>query len=187
MAADGLVVVDKSRGWTSHDVVGKLRRIYGTRKVGHAGTLDPMATGVLLVGIGKATRLLRFLQDDGKRYTGEITFGVSTDSLDAEGAVIEARDVVVTADDVQAVLPQFTGAIEQVPPMVSAIKIGGKKLYELARHGEEVERPARSVTISRLDLVGFVDGARPQATVEVECSSGTYIRSLAFDIGAAIG
>lgn len=184
---DGLVVVDKPAGWTSHDVVGKLRRVYGTRRVGHAGTLDPMATGVLLVGIGRATRLLRFLQTEGKAYRAEITFGVATDTLDAEGEVTETHDVALTAGALRGALAGFVGEIDQVPPMVSAIKVGGRKLYELARQGQEVERAPRRVTIERLDLVELVDGPHPRATVEVECSSGTYVRSLAFDLGAALG
>lgn len=184
---DGIVVVDKPAGWTSHDVVGKLRRIYGTRRVGHAGTLDPMATGVLLVGIGRATRLLRFLQDTGKSYRGEVTFGVATDTLDAEGTVLEACDVALELDAVRAAAGTFVGEIDQVPPMVSALKVDGRKLYELARAGEEVERAARRITVARYDVTDWTPGPRPRATIEVDASSGTYVRVLALDLGAALG
>ncbi|HVJ98632.1 MAG TPA: tRNA pseudouridine(55) synthase TruB [Acidimicrobiia bacterium] len=131
----GLVVVDKPAGWTSHDVVGKLRKIYGQKRVGHAGTLDPDATGVLLVGLGRVTRLLRFLQETGKEYRGRVVFGVATDTLDAAGAVLERVDMNVTREQVETVVRAFVGDIEQVPPMVSALKVNGKRLHELAREG----------------------------------------------------
>jgi tRNA pseudouridine55 synthase len=187
---DGLVVVDKPAGWTSHDVVGKLRRIYGIRRVGHAGTLDPDATGILLVGVGRVTRLLRFLTEAPKVYRGQIGFGVATDTLDAAGAVLERRPMPdVTAADLDKVLGRFIGDIEQVPPMVSAIKVGGKRLHELARKGEEVERPPRPVRIDSIDVEEFSDGPEPgfpRAVLRVRCGSGTYIRSLAADIGVAL-
>ena len=142
---DGLVVVDKPTGWTSHDVVAKLRGVYGQRRIGHAGTLDPDATGVLLVGLGRATRLLRFLQEAGKEYEGRVAFGVATDTLDAAGTVLERAEMPVTAADLDGVLDRFRGDIHQVPPMVSAIKVGGRRLHELARAGTEVERAPRPV------------------------------------------
>jgi tRNA pseudouridine55 synthase len=184
---DGLVVVDKPAGWTSHDVVARMRRCFGQRRVGHAGTLDPDATGVLLVGLGRATRLLRFLQEAGKEYRARVVFGVATDTLDASGAVLERAEMPLTREQLDAALPTFTGAIEQVPPMVSALKVGGRKLYELARKGEEVERAARGVRIDALVVEEFVPGAYPEATLRIVCSSGTYVRSLAADLGTALG
>jgi tRNA pseudouridine55 synthase len=184
---DGLVVVDKPPGWTSHDVVAKVRKIYGQRRVGHAGTLDPDATGVLLVGLGRVTRLMRFLTDVGKEYRGRIVFGVATDTLDAAGAVLERAEMSLTRAQVEAAARAFVGDIEQVPPMVSALKVGGRKLYELARAGEEIERPPRPVRIDELEVEDFVPGPYPEAVVRVACSSGTYIRSLAADFGTALG
>ena len=184
---DGLVVVDKAAGWTSHDIVAKLRGVYGQRRIGHAGTLDPGATGVLLVGLGRVTRLMRFLQDTTKGYRARIVFGVATDTLDAAGAVLERAEMPITREQLERATPAFVGEIEQVPPMVSALKVGGRKLYELARKGEEVERAARPVRIDTLAIDDFTPGAYPEATITVECSSGTYIRSLAADLGTALG
>jgi tRNA pseudouridine55 synthase len=184
---DGLVVVDKPAGWTSHDVVAKLRKLYGQKRVGHAGTLDPDATGVLLVGLGRVTRLLRFLQESRKVYRGTVRFGVATSSLDASGDVLDRRPMPVTRDEVAEIAKCFVGEIDQVPPMVSAVKIDGRRLHELARRGEEVDRAARTVWVERLDIEDFEDGPYPAATILVECSSGTYIRSLAADLGAALG
>jgi tRNA pseudouridine55 synthase len=184
---DGLVVVDKAAGWTSHDVVAKLRGVYGQKRVGHAGTLDPDATGVLLVGLGRVTRLLRYLQEAGKEYRGRVVFGVATDTLDASGAVLERTEMTVTRDALDSAARAFVGDIEQVPPMVSALKVGGRRLYELARAGEEVERAARPVHISELVVEELEPGAYPEATIRVACSSGTYIRTLAADLGAALG
>src|SRR4051812_36375447 len=184
---DGLVVVDKAAGWTSHDVVAKLRGVYGQRRIGHAGTLDPDATGVLLVGLGRVTRLLRYLQEAGKEYRGRVVFGVATDTLDASGAVLERTTMTVTRTQVESAARAFVGDIEQVPPMVSALKVGGRRLYELARAGEEVERAARPVHIDELVVEEVEPGAYPEATVRVACSSGTYIRTLAADLGAALG
>ncbi len=184
---DGLVVVDKAAGWTSHDVVGKLRKIYGQRRVGHAGTLDPDATGVLLVGLGRVTRLLRFLQDTTKAYRARVVFGVATDTLDASGAVLERAEMSITRAQLEKATVAFSGAIEQIPPMVSALKVGGRKLYELARKGEEVERVPRAVRIDALDVEDFDPGPYPEATLRVECSSGTYVRSVAADLGTALG
>ncbi|MCU1352074.1 MAG: truB [Acidimicrobiales bacterium] len=184
---DGLAVVDKPAGWTSHDVVAKSRGLLGTRKVGHAGTLDPDATGVLLLGVGKGTRLLRFLSPLGKAYVGEMVLGTETSTLDAAGEVTATHDMAgVTLADVRRVAAaDFTGEILQVPPMVSALKVGGRRLHELARQGIEVDRDPRPVTIRSLE----VDAAGEPGvfTLTVDCGSGTYIRSLAADIGSALG
>jgi tRNA pseudouridine55 synthase len=183
---DGLAVVDKAADWTSHDVVAKLRGILATRKVGHAGTLDPDATGVLLVGVGRVTRLLRFLSSTGKAYVGEVVLGVETNTLDAAGEVTATHDMAhVTPDAVRAAALAFVGEIDQVPPMVSAVQVGGRRLYELAREGIEIERAARRVRVDRYDLEPTDDPLVYRATVE--CSSGTFIRSLAADLGAALG
>jgi tRNA pseudouridine55 synthase len=187
MVRDGLVVVDKQAEWTSHDVVAKLRGIYGQKRVGHAGTLDPDATGVLLVGLGRVTRLLRFLQEAGKTYRARVVFGIATDSLDASGAVLERTEMPITCEQLERTLPAFVGDIDQVPPMVSAIKVGGRKLYELAREGIEIERTPRAVRIDALVIEDFEPGPFPEATLRVDCSTGTYIRSLAADLGSALG
>jgi tRNA pseudouridine55 synthase len=184
---DGLVVVDKPSGWTSHDVVAKLRGVFGQRRIGHAGTLDPDATGVLLVGLGRATRLLRFLQEAGKSYRGEVVLGVATTTLDAAGDVVDRRAMTLSRADVERVLPRFLGDIEQIPPMVSAVKVGGRRLHELARKGEEVERAPRAVHIDALEVEAFEPGPYPVVTIRLDCSSGTYVRSLAADLGAALG
>ena len=184
---DGLVVVDKAPGWTSHDVVAKLRGVYRQRRIGHAGTLDPDATGVLLVGLGRVTRLLRYLQEAGKEYRGRVVFGVATDTLDASGAVLERAEMSITRADLEAVTRGFVGDIEQVPPMVSALKVGGRRLYELAREGKVVERAARPVHIGELVVEDFEPGPYPEATIRLSCSSGTYVRTLAADLGAALG
>jgi len=182
----GLAVVDKPAGITSHDAVGVLRRRLGERRVGHAGTLDPDATGVLLVGVGSATRLLQFLTAQPKRYVGEVVLGSTTSTLDAAGEVTGRFDMLgVTVDMARAAARGLTGAIRQVPPMVSAIRVGGRRLHELAREGIEVEREARPVTVHRFDVESTDD---PMVLrIDVECSSGTYIRSLAADLGAALG
>ncbi len=189
--ADGLVVVDKPRGMTSHDVVSRLRKIYGQRSVGHAGTLDPDATGVLLVGLGKATRLLRFLQETTKGYSGTVVFGVTTDTLDSEGKVTAEFDMASLGRElVEQAIQTFLGEIEQIPPMVSAIKIDGRRLHELAREGIEVERKSRAVRIDSFELTAWrnsTDMTGPESDVAVECSSGTYIRTLAADLGTVLG
>ncbi len=183
---DGLVVVDKGPGWTSHDVVAKCRGIFGQRRVGHSGTLDPPATGVLLLGLGRATRLLRFLTDLPKSYEGEIVLGVATSTLDAEGEVTGRWDMgAVTMEEISEAAKGFVGPIDQVPPMVSAVKVGGRRLHELARAGVEVEREPRRVVVHRLEVAAT--GEPGVVGVEVECSSGTYVRSLAADLGAALG
>jgi tRNA pseudouridine55 synthase len=183
---DGLAVVDKAAGWTSHDVVARCRRLVGQRRVGHAGTLDPSATGVLLVGLGRVTRLLRFLSALPKTYAGEVVLGPETDTLDDEGEVTSMHDMAgVTVEDVRAAATALVGDIDQVPPMVSAVKVGGRRLYELARKGEEVERSLRRVTVGRFEVE---PGPTPGVVrIEVDCSSGTYVRSLAADLGRALG
>jgi tRNA pseudouridine55 synthase len=183
----GLVVVDKEAGWTSHDVVARCRRIFGQRRVGHAGTLDPDATGVLLVGLGRATRLLRFLTPLPKTYTTDVVLGAATSTLDASGEVTATYDMAhVTPAMVRAAARGLTGEIEQVPPMVSAVKVGGRRLHDLARQGVEVERPTRAVTVYRFDTEADPD--RPGVyRAEIECSSGTYVRVLAADLGTVLG
>ncbi len=186
----GFAVVDKAAGWTSHDVVAKARGILRTRKIGHSGTLDPDATGVLVLGVGHATRLLRWCTELGKSYVAEIVFGVETTTLDASGQVTARHDMGALTDaQVEAAARAFVGDIEQVPPMVSAVKIGGRRLHELAREGREVERPARAVRVDRFELVplGADDGGNPVYRAEVACSSGTYVRTLAADLGRALG
>lgn len=182
---DGLLVVDKDAGWTSHDVVAKLRGILRTKKVGHSGTLDPDATGVLLVGVGKVTRLLRFLTALPKTYTGEVVFGTTTSTLDASGEVTGTFDMQPSLDDVRAAARGLTGNILQIPPMVSAKQVGGKRLHELARKGIEVEREPVPVKVHRFDVDATEDSL--VVSIEVQCSSGTYIRSLAADLGTALG
>ena len=183
----GLAVVDKPAGVTSHDVVGMLRRRFDERQVGHAGTLDPDATGVLLVGVGKATRLLRFLTALGKTYTADVVLGTSTSTLDASGEITATFDMsAVTVDMARvAVAEHLTGPIMQVPPMVSALRIDGKRLHELAREGIEVERQPRPVTVYSFAVTETVDPS--VLRIEVRCSAGTYIRSLADDLGRLLG
>ncbi|NNC91382.1 MAG: tRNA pseudouridine(55) synthase TruB [Acidimicrobiia bacterium] len=187
MPAEGFLLVDKPGGWTSHDVVAKVRGLAATRKVGHAGTLDPMATGLLVLGLGRATRLLRFVQEAPKEYVARAQFGIATDSLDADGTETERSPMSVTGETVAAALDPFLGDIQQIPPMTSAIKIGGQKLYELARRGEEIERPPRAVHIFELELLAFEAGDFPVVDFRVVCSSGTYVRTLADDIARALG
>ena len=182
----GLVVVDKEAGWTSHDVVARCRRLTGQRRVGHAGTLDPDATGLLLVGLGRFTRMLRFLTRLPKTYQADIVLGAATSTLDASGTVTGRWDMDhVTLDQARRAAEQLTGSIQQVPPMVSALKVGGRRLHDLARAGVEVERAPRPVTVYRFDLQpGDEPGVLRAA---VECSTGTYVRSLAADLGTALG
>jgi tRNA pseudouridine55 synthase len=183
---NGLVVVDKEAGWTSHDVVARCRRIFGQKRVGHAGTLDPDATGVLLVGLGRSTRLMRFLTALPKTYEAEVVLGTATATLDSSGEVTGTWDMEdVSLADVRGAAVALTGDIEQVPPMVSALKVGGKRLHALARAGIEVERAARPVTVHRYDVMpGMTPGV---FRIEVVCSSGTYVRVLAADLGIALG
>jgi tRNA pseudouridine55 synthase len=180
----GLLVIDKPQGLTSHDVVQRVRRALRIKQVGHTGTLDPLATGVLVVCVGVATRVSEYLLGHDKTYRATIRLGVETDTYDATGEVIATHPVDVPRAEIAAALARFVGAIQQVPPMHSALKRDGQKLYELARAGIEVERAARSLTIYALDLI---DVQTPDITIEVRCSAGTYIRSLAHDVGAALG
>lgn len=182
----GLVIVDKPAGMTSHDVVAMLRKRLGERRIGHAGTLDPDATGVLLVGVGYVTRLMKFLSGLEKRYTGEVVLGVNTSTLDDSGEVTGHFDMShVALEDVRAAAQTLTGPIMQVPPMVSALKVDGKRLHELAREGIEIERQARPVTVHHLTVEPTDE---PQVfLIDVTVSSGTYVRSLAADLGTALG
>lgn len=183
----GLAVVDKPAGVTSHDVVAMLRRRFGERQVGHAGTLDPDATGVLLVGVGRCTRLLRFLTDLGKSYTGQVVFGSTTDSLDSTGVVTGTFEMPqLSPQQVQSAIDtHLTGDILQIPPMVSAVKVDGRRLHELAREGVEVERAPRPVTVYRFAATPTAD---PMVyDIEVRCSKGTYVRTLADDLGRLCG
>ncbi|MDQ3985839.1 MAG: tRNA pseudouridine(55) synthase TruB [Actinomycetota bacterium] len=184
----GVVVVDKPAGMTSHDVVDIVRKKLGTRRVGHAGTLDPDATGVLVVGVGRATRLLDYAQSAPKRYEAVARFGLSTATQDASGEVTVRRPCTFGRPDLESTVGAFLGEIEQIPPMVSAVKVRGERLYQKARRGEEVERPARSATIYRLELIEFFEeSAGPGAVFDVTCSAGTYVRTLVNDIGERLG
>ena len=185
----GIVVVDKPAGMTSHDVVGRCRRIFGTRKVGHAGTLDPMATGVLVIGIERATKILGLLTATSKSYAATIRLGRSTSTDDAEGVVLQDVPADGVSDDqIQAGIANLRGEIAQRPSSVSAVKIGGKRAYQLAREGEQVQLAERRVRIDRFEVLGVRrEGPFVDVDVEVDCSSGTYIRALARDLGAALG
>ncbi|HWV24166.1 MAG TPA: tRNA pseudouridine(55) synthase TruB [Thermomicrobiales bacterium] len=181
----GYLIIDKPAGWTSHDVVGRIRRILGERRAGHAGTLDPAATGVLPIAVGLATRTVEYLSEASKAYRAEFTFGVTTDSADGDGVLTSVKDASQLAErDVVAALARFEGEQMQVPPMHSAIRIDGERLYERVRRGEEVEVPPRPVTIHDIHLESWNP---PVARVFVSCSKGTYIRSLARDIGQMAG
>ena len=181
---NGIVVIDKEKGYTSHDVVNVIRRIYGTRKVGHTGTLDPDATGVLPICIGKATKVCDMLTFSDKEYVARVCLGVQTDTQDMTGEVLKRSDVSVTYDKLCEACEKFKGETDQLPPMYSAIKIGGKKLCDLARKGVEVERKTRKITIHNLEISDF-DGT--EFTMRVSCSKGTYIRTLCHDIGISLG
>jgi tRNA pseudouridine55 synthase len=183
---DGFLLVDKEQGWTSHDVVAKVRGLVGG-KVGHAGTLDPMATGLLVLGLGRSTRLLRFIQGFEKEYQATALFGVATDSLDADGAIIDRSPLPVDTAELQAVAERFRGSILQIPPMVSARKVEGKRLYELARAGQVVEREARPVEIYSLEFTDLAPSDYPEVSFDVVCSTGTYVRTLADDLARALG
>ena len=186
-APQGLLVIDKPSGPTSHDMVARVRRATGVKRVGHAGTLDPLATGVVVVGIGRATRLLRFVQESSKEYLAQVRFGIATDSLDADGRVIWKEPMPVSRAAIESALTGFRGKVEQIPPMVSAIQIDGRRLHELARAGQEVERQPRPVEIYRIEVTGFEGGEFPLATMQIECSKGTYVRVLADDIARSLG
>ena len=181
---NGIVIVDKPQGWTSQDVTARLRRVYATRRIGHGGTLDPMATGVLPVFVGRATRGVEFFEHAEKTYETVLLLGRTTDTQDVTGATLAEKAVHLSPADIEKVLPRFRGDILQVPPMYSALKVNGKKLYELARKGQEVERQPRPITVFELTNLGF-DGTR--LSLRVRCSKGTYIRTLCQDIGDALG
>lgn len=182
---NGIIIIDKPAGWTSMDVCAKLRGILHEKRVGHAGTLDPMATGVLPVFIGQATKAVSFAENGRKVYEAVLQLGRVTDTQDTTGETLEERAVTVTADDVRAALPRFLGEIEQIPPMYSAIKVNGQKLYDLARQGKEVARKPRRITIYDLALTEELGNG--QYALRVECSKGTYIRTLCHDLGQALG
>ena len=181
---NGIVIVDKPQGWTSQDVTARLRRVFNTRRIGHGGTLDPMATGVLPVFVGRATRGVEFFEHAEKTYEAVIRLGLVTDTQDISGAVLEEREVSLSEEEFLGILRQFRGDIMQIPPMYSALKVNGQKLCDLARKGQEVERKPRPITIYQLDAADF-DGLTARLTVR--CSKGTYIRTLCHDIGQALG
>lgn len=181
---NGIVIIDKPADWTSQDVTAKLRGVFQTRRIGHGGTLDPMATGVLPVFVGRATRGVEFFEHADKVYETTLRLGLTTDTEDITGSILEKKPVAVTEEQVKAVLEQFKGEISQIPPMYSAIKINGQKLVDLARKGKEVERKSRTITIFSLD---FLEMSGSDIRLRVHCSKGTYIRTLCKDIGAALG
>ena len=181
---DGIVIVDKPQDWTSQDVTARLRRVFNTRRIGHGGTLDPMATGVLPVFVGRAPRGVEFFEHAEKTYEAVLQLGITTDTEDITGTTLEKREVSVTEQDFLNILTQFRGEIQQVPPMYSALKINGQKLCDLARQGKEVERKPRTITIHKLECLAF---SGDQARLLVHCSKGTYIRTLCKDIGEALG
>ena len=183
--ANGIIIIDKPAGWTSMDVCAKLRGILKTKKIGHAGTLDPMATGVLPVFVGQATRAVSFAEGGEKEYVAGLRLGRTTNTQDTEGETLTQSPVAVGREELEAVLPWFTGEISQIPPMFSAIKINGQKLYDLARQGKEVERKARAVTIFALEVVEQV--SETDYILRIRCSKGTYVRTLCHDIGQALG
>lgn len=183
----GFLVVDKPQGLTSNQVVGNVRKVTGIKKVGHAGTLDPMATGVLVLAVGKVTRLIKYIQDQDKEYVATALFGVATDTLDADGAVLSREPMDFDEDDIESIVPRFIGKISQVPPMVSALKQDGRRLYELAREGEIVEREARQVEVHELEIISVGAPPYPEIEFRVVCGKGTYVRSLADDIASVLG
>jgi tRNA pseudouridine55 synthase len=185
---DGVLIVDKPAGLTSHDVVNVIRRITGVKRVGHAGTLDPAATGVLIILIGKATKLSGDFLNDDKKYSGTFKFGLATDTLDADGKVVEESDADgLQRNDIEESAAKMTGRIEQVPPMVSAIKVGGQPLYKAARRGEVVDVPPRLVDIKVFRITDWRPGSKAEADFMIECSKGTYVRSIARDLGSSVG
>ena len=181
---NGIVIVDKPQDWTSQDVAARLRRVFNTRRIGHGGTLDPMATGVLPVFVGRATRGVEFFEHAEKTYEAVLRLGITTDTEDVTGTVLESREVTLSEQDFLNILPQFRGEIQQIPPMYSALKINGQKLCDLARQGKEVERKPRTITIHKLECLEFTGET---ARLLVHCSKGTYIRTLCKDIGEALG
>ena len=181
---NGIVIVDKPEGWTSHDVVAKLRGVFHEKRIGHGGTLDPMATGVLPVFVGRATRAVEFFESSEKEYVAGLRLGLTTDTEDTTGAVLTESPVAVTAEQVERAVADLCGEQLQTPPMYSAVKVGGKKLYELARAGRTAERRPRAITVFQTELLG---GEGAEYTFRVRCSKGTYVRSLCRDLGQALG
>lgn len=181
---NGYIIIDKPKDFTSFDVVAKLRGILKTKKIGHTGTLDPMATGVLICMVGRATKLIQFLPTGDKGYQAKIKFGIATDTLDITGEIVERSDNEISLQEVKNILPRFLGEISQIPPMYSAIKVNGQKLYDLARKGANIDRKARKITINSLEILSFEN---QELTLDVDCSAGTYIRSLADDLGRSLG
>ena len=184
MGVNGILLLDKDEGWTSQDCVSKLRGILGERRIGHAGTLDPLATGLLVVLVGRATRAAAFAEAETKEYIAAFRPGIVTATQDITGNLLRSSDVLPSEEDVRAALPRFTGEIEQIPPMYSAIKINGRKLYDIARRGGEVEREARRITIHSIDYLGQENGDH---MLRIRCSKGTYIRTLCHDLGEYLG
>ena len=182
---NGILLVDKPADWTSHDVVAKLRGVLGERRMGHSGTLDPMATGLLVVFAGRATRAVSFSENHSKCYEARLRLGLTTDTQDTTGTVLETHPVTVGADEVRAALEHFTGELLQLPPMYSALKVNGQKLYDLARQGKTVERKPRAITVYELELLE--QSAPDEFALRVVCSKGTYIRTLCHDLGQALG
>ena len=181
---NGIVIIDKPQGWTSQDVTARLRRVFNTRRIGHGGTLDPMATGVLPVFVGRATRGVEFFEHAEKTYEATIRLGLTTDTEDVTGTTLEEKEVNISKEDFLEILPKFRGKIQQIPPMYSALKVNGQKLCDLARKGREVERQPREIEIFELECVEF---SGVEARLRVRCSKGTYIRTLCKDIGQALG
>ncbi len=181
----GILIISKHAGVTSHDIVNKIRRLYGTRRVGHTGTLDPMATGVLVVLIGRAAKASEYLVSDSKRYSAKLRLGMTTDTEDTTGALLSSAEMLPSFAELEAILPRFRGKIQQIPPMYSALKVNGKKLVDLARRGEVIERQPREIEIFSLSAAPTASPS--DFTLEVHCSGGTYIRTLCADIGAALG
>lgn len=182
--SSGILIVDKPEGWTSQDVAAKLRGVFHEKRVGHGGTLDPMATGVLPIFLGRATRAVEFFESAEKEYVAGLRLGVETNTQDTTGEILNQRPVTVPREQVEAILAQFLGPQQQLPPMYSAVKIGGRKLYELARQGKTVERKPRDITILELELL---EGEGADYLLRVRCSKGTYVRTLCHDIGRALG
>lgn len=182
----GFLVIDKPEGWTSFDIVAKVKRLTGIKKIGHTGTLDPMATGVMVLMLGRTAKLLNFLPNTDKRYTAAVKLGAKTDTLDRTGSIVSLSNRSANAEDIQGALAGFAGDIEQIPPMYSAVKKNGVRLYDLARQGKEVYREKRKVRINKISLISF-DEPGQRLILDIECSSGTYIRTLADDLGEMLG
>lgn len=182
----GVIAVNKPQGWTSFDVIGKLRGVLHIKRLGHGGTLDPMATGVLPVFVGKATRCCDIMPDKRKCYTAGFRLGVATDTQDITGEILSQSDAEISREQIEALLPEFTGDIMQLPPMYSAVKVGGKKLVDLARQGREIERTPRPVRINSLKITAYDESTR-EGTLKIDCMQGTYVRTIIDDIGSKLG